>query len=244
MSQAEKLLRVSGLSAGYGDIGVLSDISLEVGAGDLVALIGSNGAGKSTLLRALSGVLPATAGSIRFGGRDLAQQAPEQIVGTGLIHVPEGRRLFAGLSVRDNLLIGAYLRRDGKQAIRASMEEVFTLFPRLAERRRQDASTLSGGEQQMCAIGRGLMAKPKLLLIDELSLGLAPRVVEELVAALASINAGGTALLVVEQDVEIALGLARHALVLDQGRVLLSGAAGELRQHPLIHAAYLGEDIV
>jgi len=244
MSQAEKLLRVSGLSAGYGDIGVLSDISLEVGAGDLVALIGSNGAGKSTLLRALSGVLPATAGSIRFGGRDLAQQAPEQIVGTGLIHVPEGRRLFAGLSVRDNLLIGAYLRRDGKQAIRASMEEVFTLFPRLAERRWQDASTLSGGEQQMCAIGRGLMARPKLLLIDELSLGLAPRVVEELVAALASINAGGTALLVVEQDVEIALGLARHALVLDQGRVLLSGAAAELRQHPLIHAAYLGEDIV
>lgn len=244
MSQAEKLLRVSGLSAGYGDIGVLSDISLEVGAGDLVALIGSNGAGKSTLLRALSGVLPATAGSIRFGGRDLAQQAPEQIVGTGLIHVPEGRRLFTGLSVRDNLLIGAYLRRDGKQAIRASMEEVFTLFPRLAERRWQDASTLSGGEQQMCAIGRGLMARPKLLLIDELSLGLAPRVVEELVAALASINAGGTALLVVEQDVEIALGLARHALVLDQGRVLLSGAAAELRQHPLIHAAYLGEDIV
>lgn len=244
MSQAEKLLRVSGLSAGYGDIGVLSDISLEVGAGDLVALIGSNGAGKSTLLRALSGVLPATAGSIRFGGRDLAQQAPEQIVGTGLIHVPEGRRLFAGLSVRDNLLIGAYLRRDGKQAIRASMEEVFTLFPRLAERRWQDASTLSGGEQQMCAIGRGLMARPKLLLIDELSLGLAPRVVEELVAALASINAGGTALLVVEQDVEIALGLACHALVLDQGRVLLSGAAAELRQHPLIHAAYLGEDIV
>lgn len=244
MSQAEKLLRVSGLSAGYGDIGVLSDISLEVGAGDLVALIGSNGAGKSTLLRALSSVLPATAGSIRFGGRDLAQQAPEQIVGTGLIHVPEGRRLFAGLSVRDNLLIGAYLRRDGKQAIRASMEEVFTLFPRLAERRWQDASTLSGGEQQMCAIGRGLMARPKLLLIDELSLGLAPRVVEELVAALASINAGGTALLVVEQDVEIALGLARHALVLDQGRVLLSGAAAELRQHPLIHAAYLGEDIV
>lgn len=244
MSQAEKLLSISGLSAGYGDIGVLSDISLEVGAGDLVALIGSNGAGKSTLLRALSGVLPATAGSIRFGGQDLAQQAPEQIVGTGLIHVPEGRRLFAGLSVRDNLLIGAYLRRDGKQAIRASMEEVFTLFPRLAERSRQDASTLSGGEQQMCAIGRGLMAKPKLLLIDELSLGLAPRVVEELVAALASINAGGTALLVVEQDVDIALGLARHALVLDQGRVLLSGAAAELRQHPLIHAAYLGEDIV
>ena len=244
MSQAEKLLHVSGLSAGYGDIGVLSDISLEVAAGDLVALIGSNGAGKSTLLRALSGMLPATAGSIRFGGQDLAQQAPEQIVGTGLIHVPEGRRLFAGLSVRDNLLIGAYLRRDGKQAIRTSMEEVFTLFPRLAERRRQDASTLSGGEQQMCAIGRGLMAKPKLLLIDELSLGLAPRVVEELVAALASINAGGTALLVVEQDVEIALGLARHALVLDQGRVLLSGAAAELRQHPLIHAAYLGEDIV
>lgn len=243
-SQGEKLLNVSGLSAGYGDIGVLSDISLEVAAGDLVALIGSNGAGKSTLLRALSGVLPATAGSIRFAGQDLAGLAPEQIVGTGLIHVPEGRRLFAGLSVRDNLLIGAYLRRDGKQAIRASMEEVFTLFPRLAERSRQDASTLSGGEQQMCAIGRGLMARPKLLLIDELSLGLAPRVVEELVAALASINAQGTALLVVEQDVEIALGLARHALVLDQGRVLLSGAAEELRQHPLIHAAYLGEEIV
>jgi len=241
---AANFLEAKNLRVGYGGRPVLDNFSVSLGYNEVLCLIGHNGAGKSTLLRALSGVLPATAGSIRFGGRDLAQQAPEQIVGTGLIHVPEGRRLFAGLSVRDNLLIGAYLRRDGKQAIRASMEEVFTLFPRLAERRWQDASTLSGGEQQMCAIGRGLMARPKLLLIDELSLGLAPRVVEELVAALASINAGGTALLVVEQDVEIALGLARHALVLDQGRVLLSGAAAELRQHPLIHAAYLGEDIV
>lgn len=238
------LLRVEALHAGYGDIGILADITLEIGAGELVALIGSNGAGKSTLLRSLSGLLPPTQGSVSFNGEQLCGRTAEDIVASGLIHVPEGRRLFAGLSVRDNLLLGAYLRRDGRTAIKRSLEQVLALFPRLAERNAQEASTLSGGEQQMCAIGRGLMANPKLLLIDELSLGLAPRVVEELSAALLRINALGTAILVVEQDVETALGLAHQALVLDQGRVVLRGSAEQLRDDPLIHASYLGEQFL
>ncbi|RJG04779.1 ABC transporter ATP-binding protein [Noviherbaspirillum cavernae] len=241
MSGATRLLSVQGLGAGYGDIAVLNDISFDIDVGDLVALIGSNGAGKSTLLRTLSGVIKPSVGKVQFNGEELCGVAPEHIVAAGLIHVPEGRRLFAGLSVVDNLLVGAYLRRDGKAAIRRSIDEVYSLFPRLAERRHQDAATLSGGEQQMCAIGRGLMANPRLLLIDELSLGLAPRVVDELIAAMHRINARGTTLLVVEQDVEVALSLARHGLVLDQGSIRLSGESSSLRQHPLIHAAYLGE---
>jgi branched-chain amino acid transport system ATP-binding protein len=234
------LLDVRSLSGGYGDVAVVHDASFTVADGRITCLIGSNGAGKSTLLRLLSGLLVPTRGSIRFAGGELAGGNAPAIVTAGLIHVPEGRRLFAGMSVADNLLMGAFSRRDGRAAVQRSLDEAFALFPILAERRRQDATTLSGGEQQMCAIARGLMAAPRLLLIDELSLGLAPRIVDQIVAALRLINANGTSILAVEQDVDTALELAHDALVLDQGRIVRSGAAPDLARDPAIRTAYLG----
>jgi len=233
------LLEVSDLAVGYGDVQVVWNVSLSVGQGDVVALIGSNGAGKTTILRALSGLLQPVCGRIAFGGEAVVAASPLDFVRRGLIHVPEGRRLFAGLSVLDNLMLGAYGRSD-RAAIAADIERVFTLFPRLRERRRQDAVTLSGGEQQMCAIGRGLMAAPKLLLIDELSLGLAPKVVDELIAALRLVNADGTSLLIVEQDVATALEFADHAYVIDQGRTVASGTAADMLRDPAVRTAYLG----
>ena len=233
------LLEVSDLAVGYGDVQVVWNVSLSVGQGDVVALIGSNGAGKTTILRALSGLLQPVCGRIAFGGEAVVAASPLDFVRRGLIHVPEGRRLFAGLSVLDNLMLGAYGRSD-RAAIAADIERVFTLFPRLRERRRQDAVTLSGGEQQMCAIGRGLMAAPKLLLIDELSLGLAPKVVDELIAALRLVNADGTSLLIVEQDVATALEFADHAYVIDQGRTVASGTAADMLSDPAVRTAYLG----
>jgi branched-chain amino acid transport system ATP-binding protein len=233
------LLEVSGLAVSYGDVQVVWNVDLSVAPGSIVALIGSNGAGKTTILRALSGVLQPAAGHIVFAGEAVTASSPPDFVGRGLVHVPEGRRLFAGLSVLDNLLLGAYLRRD-RAAIARDIERVFTLFPRLRERRRQDAVTLSGGEQQMCAIGRGLMASPRLLLIDELSLGLAPKVVDELIEALRKVNAEGTSLLVVEQDVATALEFADHAYVIDQGRTVAGGAAAAVALDPAVRAAYLG----
>jgi branched-chain amino acid transport system ATP-binding protein len=232
-------LEVRDLQAGYGDVQVLWDVTLEVGTGEIVSLVGSNGAGKSTFMRCISGLLPASAGSIRFGERDLTRAPPADFVRAGIAHVPEGRRLFSAMSVRDNLLMGAYLRTDAAQ-IAADLERVFTAFPILADRRKQDAGTLSGGEQQMCAIGRGLMARPRLLLIDELSLGLAPRVVELLSASLREINETGVAILVVEQDVINALELADRAYVLDRGRVTASGEASALASDPRIREAYMG----
>jgi branched-chain amino acid transport system ATP-binding protein len=234
------LLEVAGVAAGYGDVRVLWSVDLNVREGEIVALIGSNGAGKTTLLRALSGLLPAAAGEIRLAGEAVTTLAAPALVERRLIHVPEGRRLFGGLSVYDNLLLGAYKRYSDKAGVARDIERVYSLFPRLAERKNQDATTLSGGEQQMCAIARGLMASPRLLLIDELSLGLAPNIVDELVAALKKVNDGGTSLLVVEQDVLTALDFAHRAYVMDQGRITLGGDSKTLADDPKIRAAYLG----
>jgi len=234
------LLEVSGLQAGYGDVQVLWDASLRVEAGSIACLVGSNGAGKTTLMRTLSGLVRARAGSVRFNGQDLTGAAPDTVLSAGIAHVPEGRRLFSAMSVRDNLLMGAYLRRDGEAAIRRDLDRMYSLFPILQSRSAQNAGTLSGGEQQMCAIARGLMGLPKLLLIDELSLGLAPAVVESLCEALRQLNAQGLTLLVVEQDVATALELARHAFIMDTGRITRSGSSADLRDDPAIREAYLG----
>jgi branched-chain amino acid transport system ATP-binding protein len=232
-------LRVSHLQAGYGDVQVLWDVTLEVASGELVCLIGSNGAGKTTLMRCISGLLPIKAGEIAVSGVMMARATPADFVGRGIAHVPEGRRLFSAMSVRDNLLMGAYLRED-KNAIAADLERVYTMFPILSERQRQDAGTLSGGEQQMCAIGRGLMARPSLLLIDELSLGLAPRMVELLTERLREINKSGVAVLLVEQDVMNALELADRAYLIDHGRVTKHGLAASLANDPAIREAHMG----
>jgi branched-chain amino acid transport system ATP-binding protein len=238
MSEAPKLL-VSHLQAGYGDVQVLWDISLEIRSGELVCLIGSNGAGKTTLLRCLSGIVRATAGNIAVDGRDMTNAPSADLVRAGVAHVPEGRRLFSAMSVRDNLLMGAYLR-DDKDTVAADLERVYAMFPILADRRRQDAGTLSGGEQQMCAIGRGLMAAPSLLMIDELSLGLAPRAVELLIERLREINRSGVAILLVEQDVMNALELADRGYVINRGQVSMSGASPTLLADPAIREAYMG----
>jgi branched-chain amino acid transport system ATP-binding protein len=232
-------LSVANLQAGYGDVQVLWDISLDVGAGELVCIVGSNGAGKTTLMRCLSGLVTPTAGRIEVGDKDLSRVQAADFVRAGVAHVPEGRRLFSAMSVRDNLLMGAYLRRD-KAAVGRDLERIYAMFPILAERQRQDAGTLSGGEQQMCAIGRGLMAAPRLLLIDELSLGLAPRVAELLSESLRAINKSGVAILLVEQDVMNALELADRAYVIDHGRVTKSGPAMSLAKDPAIREAYMG----
>jgi branched-chain amino acid transport system ATP-binding protein len=239
MTGSAAKLRVSSLQAAYGDVQVLWDVSLAVAPGELVCLIGSNGAGKTTLMRCISGLLPAAAGDIVIDGRAINQAAPADFVRAGVAHVPEGRRLFAAMSVRDNLLMGAYLRQD-KDGIAADLERAYGMFPILAERQRQNAGTLSGGEQQMCAIGRGLMAQPSLLLIDELSLGLAPRMVELLSERLREINKGGVAVLLVEQDVMNALELADRAYVIDHGRITKAGPASGLASDPAIREAYMG----
>jgi branched-chain amino acid transport system ATP-binding protein len=239
LNAAPSKLTVTSLQAGYGDVQVLWDISLEVGSSELVCIVGSNGAGKTTLMRCLSGLLKPSAGGVEVDGRSMQQASPADFVRAGIAHVPEGRRLFSAMSVRDNLLMGAYLRTD-KAAIAADMDRVYTMFPILASRRFQDAGTLSGGEQQMCAIGRGLMAAPSLLLVDELSLGLAPRAVELLTESLRAVNKSGVAILLVEQDVMNALELADRAYVIDHGRVVKSGVAMNLVDDPAIREAYMG----
>jgi branched-chain amino acid transport system ATP-binding protein len=237
---AEPLLRIASLNAGYGDVQVLWGIDLQVPRGEISCLIGSNGAGKTTLLRAISGLVETRSGSIAFGGAPLAGADAQAVLSAGIAHVPEGRRLFAAMSVRDNLLMGAYLRRDGKPAIERDLEKAYAMFPILRRRHAQDAGTLSGGEQQMCAVARGLMSRPRLLLIDELSLGLSPLVVDELCDALRALNREGLTMLVVEQDVATALDLASTAFVMDTGRVTRSGPSASLRDDPAIHEAYLG----
>ncbi len=237
---AEALFSVAGLESGYGDIQVLWGVDLDVGHGEIVCLIGSNGAGKTTLLRTISGLLPARAGTVRMDGADITRAGPKGVLATGIAHVPEGRRLFRTMSVTDNLLMGAYLRRRADPAVAADLERVMTMFPRLAERRNQDAATLSGGEQQMCAIGRGIMSRPRLLIIDELSLGLAPKAVDVLSESLKEINTQGVSVLLVEQDVMIALDLADRGYVLDRGRVTLFGTAAELGAAPQVREAYIG----
>ncbi len=233
------MLRVEGLAVGYGDIQVLWDVGLEVGDGELVALIGANGAGKSTLLASLSGLLPAWQGRVRLGGQDMTRLSPEEMVRRGVAHVPQGRRLFAGLTVEQNLRLGAYLRRD-RPGIAADFERVVALVPRLRERLRQPAGSLSGGEQQMCALGRALMTGPRCLLIDELSLGLAPALVETLWPALGEVNRLGTSILLVEQDVRVALEHTARGYVLETGRVVLAGHSAALLEEPRIVSAYLG----
>jgi branched-chain amino acid transport system ATP-binding protein len=230
-------LEVQDLEAGYGSVQVLWGVSLTMRRSGIACLVGSNGAGKTTLLRTLSGLVPGRDGSVRFQGESLAGLRPDQILARGIAHVPEGRRLFASMSVQDNLMMGAYQHRARGAR---GLDRAYTLFPRLKERRRQDAATLSGGEQQMCAIARGLMSEPALLLIDELSLGLAPRVVDELAVTLTDVAAQGTGILLVEQDVAVALDLASEGFVLDRGRIVLSGDSASLAADPRVREAYLG----
>jgi len=229
------MLEVESLSAGYGTIDVLWEVGLEVGEGESVALVGSNGAGKTSLLRAISGLIRPSAGGLRFEGEPLTGLRPEQIVSRGIAHVPEGRHLFQGLTVRENLMAGGYAHRDG-----AEIERAVELFPALGPRLSQLAGSLSGGEQQMCAIARGLMSRPKLLMIDELSLGLAPKLVDEIIERLEATAGRGTALLVVEQDVDAALRIASRGYVLETGRVVASGSCAELSEDPRVREAYLG----
>lgn len=235
----EPLLHIEGLKSGYGDVQVLWGIDLSVSAGEIACIVGSNGAGKTTLLRTISGVVKPTAGSIRFAAEAIEKADPEAILRQGIAHVPEGRRLFKGLSVRDNLLLGAHLRRD-RGGIAQDLERVFAIFPILAERRAQDATTLSGGEQQMCAVGRGIMSQPRLLMLDELSLGLAPQAVERIAAALIEINKAGITILLVEQDVLTAFELAQHGFVIELGRIAMSGETRVLAQDDRIRQAYMG----
>jgi branched-chain amino acid transport system ATP-binding protein len=228
------LLQVAGLNAGYGRLQVLWDVSLDIEPKQIVALVGANGAGKTTLLRAISGMIPARSGSITFHGREVAGASIEAIVDLGIAHVPEGRRLFSGLTVRENLLLGGWRRRN------ADLAPVVGLFPVLGQRLGQVASTLSGGEQQMCAIARGLMGKPDLLMIDELSLGLAPKLVDEIVARLPDIARSGTAVLLVEQDIDAALSVSERAYVLETGRITNSGPSSTLLADTSIQESYLG----
>lgn len=228
------MLEVSGLGAGYGRLQVLWDIDLSVGRDEIVALVGPNGAGKTTLLRALSGMITIRGGAAHFEGHDLRGRSVEEIVDLGIAHVPEGRRLFAGLTVKDNLMLGGWRRHN------RNLERVLELFPQLGERLLQVAGSLSGGEQQMCAIARGVMSQPSLLMIDELSLGLAPKLVDEILSRLPDIAASGTAVLLVEQDVDAALAVAERAYVLETGRVAMSGLSGKLLADTRVQQAYLG----
>jgi branched-chain amino acid transport system ATP-binding protein len=234
------LLELTDVHVYYGAIHALHGVSLHVEAGEIVTLIGANGAGKSTTLRAVSGLLRPRSGSIRFDGTDLTRLSPDRIVRHGLCHVPEGRRVFPNLTVRENLEMGAYTRRD--RAVRDDLEQVLTTFGRLRERLRQPAGTLSGGEQQMLAIGRALMGRPRLLLLDEPSLGLAPFMVQEIFRILRGINDGGATLLLVEQNAHMALTLARRGYVLETGRVVLADTGPNLLANPEVRRAYLGAD--
>jgi branched-chain amino acid transport system ATP-binding protein len=234
----EPVLAISGLHAGYGATEILRGVDLAVGPGEIVAVLGSNGAGKSTLNRAISGVLRPWRGSVRFTGAAIEREKPAAIVARGLIHVPEGRRIFPNMTVRENLDLGAYRRaRERREHNRG---RVFTIFPRLAERQSQRAGTLSGGEQQMLAIGRGLMAEPKLLILDEPSLGLSPLLVEELFLLIKRINTEGIALLLVEQNVVQSLDVAQRAYILENGAFVLQGSAADIRNDPNLKRAYLG----
>ena len=231
------LLRVESLSVAYGAILALRAVDFEVQAGEIATLIGSNGAGKSTLLRAVSGLLRPRSGRIWFDGADITAERADRRVARGISQVPEGRRIFANLTVRENLQMGAYLRRGGDSS---AYERALTLFPRLRERLRQNAGTLSGGEQQMLAIGRALMAQPRLLLLDEPSLGLAPLLVQQIFAIIREINAQGTTVVLVEQNARQALRVAQRAYVLETGVVTLAGAASELARDERVRRAYLG----
>ncbi|MEA2834841.1 MAG: branched-chain amino acid transport system ATP-binding protein [Methylobacteriaceae bacterium] len=233
------MLRVADLRADYGNAEILHGISLEIGRGDFVCIIGANTAGKSTLLRAISRLVPRVSGTIEFDGKDLLPLSAHEVPQMGIAHVPEGRHVFPDMSVEDNLLIGAFAHRRADD-IASRLNEVFALFPPLRERRAQRGGSMSGGEQQMVAIGRALMLRPRLLMLDEPSHGLAPLVVEELHRTLKQIHARGTAILLVEQNSALALSLATRAIVLESGRIALRGTAETLRNEPRVREAYLG----
>ena len=233
------MLKVQDLKVRYGMIEAIKGISFEVRDGEIVTMIGANGAGKTTTMHAISGLVKASEGSIRLDDTELTKTAPHKIVGMGLAQVPEGRRVFAEQTVEENLILGAYLRRD-KDAMRKDMEDVYQLFPRLKERRTQAAGTLSGGEQQMLAMGRALMAKPPILLLDEPSMGLSPLLVSEIFHIIQEINDKGTTILLVEQNAKRALGIADRAYVLETGRITLEGTGEELSRDERVQKAYLG----
>ncbi|MCH3949902.1 MAG: ABC transporter ATP-binding protein [Acidaminococcus sp.] len=233
------MLKVKDLNVYYGAIHAVKGISLEVGDGEIVTLIGSNGAGKTTTLQTISGILKPKTGSIEFNGEELVGVPAHKIVGKGLVHVPEGRHVFSNMTVMENLDMGAYLRAD-KDGIEKDRKKVFELFPRLYERREQMAGTLSGGEQQMLAMGRALMSKPKTLLLDEPSMGLAPLLVKEIFSIIKSIHEQGTTVLLVEQNANMALSIADRAYVLETGRIVLSGTAAEMAASEEVRKAYLG----
>ena len=234
---ADPLLEVEALRVGYGATEVLRGVSMRVADGEIVAVLGANGAGKTTLNHALSGLLP-RGGAIRFAGEAIERASPQRIVAAGLAHVPEGRRIFPDMSVRDNLALGSYRRATANRA--RNLERAYSIFPRLRERRSQLAGTLSGGEQQMLAIGRGLMAEPRLLILDEPSLGLSPLLVEEMFALIRRVNADGLAVLLVEQNVVQTLEIASRAYVLENGAVRMEGAASAIARDPQLRQAYLG----
>ena len=235
-----KILELDGVHTYYGSIHALKGITIDVGEGEIVTLLGANGAGKSTTLRSINGLNRPRRGTISFQGRDITSTPADQVVKMGISQAPEGRRLFPRMSVLENLEMGAFQRKD-RSGIRQDRDRVFELFPRLQERRHQKAGTLSGGEQQMCAIGRALMARPKLLLLDEPSMGLAPIFVEKIFEIVKEINEQGTPILLVEQNALMALDVAKRGYVLETGRVALEGAAGELRQNEQVRKTYLGE---
>jgi branched-chain amino acid transport system ATP-binding protein len=238
MNQNGAELSVERLTVAYGQIQAVRNVSFEVGAGEIVTLIGANGAGKSSILRAISGMIPFQ-GQVHYQGKSLRGWRADRIVGLGIAHVPEGRGIFGNLTVAENLQLATWLRPD-RTGLAADYEKVFALFPRLKERRNQLGGTLSGGEQQMLALGRALMSRARLLLLDEPSMGLAPVLVRDIFKALAEINRAGTTLLLVEQDAFLALRLATRAYVLESGAVVLSGPSAELLNHPRVKAAYLG----
>lgn len=228
------MLEVNALSTGYGRTQILWDIDLVVDSQEIVALVGPNGAGKSSLLRAITGMIAVRSGSVLFKGEDITSKTIEEIVNLGIAHVPEGRRLFPGLTVRENLHIGAWRTKD------INIDNVVDLFPALGKRLNQVAGSMSGGEQQMCAIARGLMSKPSLLIIDELSLGLAPVIVDEIIQRLPEIADAGTSILLVEQDVDAALTISKRAYVIEAGQLILSGLSTDLLADPRVQQSYLG----
>jgi branched-chain amino acid transport system ATP-binding protein len=236
---AETLLKVSDLKVAYGGIQAVKGVSLEVRAGELVSLIGANGAGKTTTLKAITGIQPVAEGNIEFMGRPIRGQGPWDLVKQGLVMVPEGRGVFTRMTITENLQMGAFVRKDGE--IKADIDKVFGIFPRLKERRDQLAGTMSGGEQQMLAMGRALMARPKVLLLDEPSMGLSPILVDKIFEIVNDIHAQGTTVLLVEQNASRALGLASRGYVMDSGLVTMSGEAKALLNDPRVRAAYLGE---
>lgn len=233
------MLKVTGIDVYYGAIQALKGVSIEVAQGSIVTLIGANGAGKTSTLKSISGLLRPRKGSIQFKNREISRLAPEKIVELGISQVPEGRRVFPGMSVLENLEMGAYLRRD-KKGVQTDLEGIFQRFPRLLERRKQLAGTLSGGEQQMLAIGRALMARPKLMLMDEPSMGLAPLLVKEIFEIIKDINQKGTTILLIEQNANMALSIADKAYVIETGEIVLEGSAGDLLISQDVKRAYLG----